>query len=85
MNLTYKTNSMDLQIIQNKIFQIRGYKVMLDFHLAELYQVETRALKQAVKRNMNRFPPDFAFPLEKEEWKEVITNCDNLPYDFSGR
>lgn len=79
MNLTYKTNSMDLQIIQNKIFQIRGYKVMLDFHLAELYQVETRALKQAVKRNMNRFPPDFAFPLEKEEWKEVITNCDNLP------
>ena len=52
---------------------------MLDFHLAELYQVETRALKQAVKRNMNRFPPDFAFSLEKEEWKEVITNCDNLP------
>ena len=79
MNLTYKTNSMDLQIIQNKIFQIRGYKVMLDFHLAELYQVETRVLKQAVKRNMNRFPEDFAFSLEKEEWKEVITNCDNLP------
>lgn len=52
---------------------------MLDFHLAELYQVETRALKQAVKRNMNRCPEDFAFSLEKEEWKEVITNCDNLP------
>ena len=46
---------MDLQIIQNKIFEIRGCRVMLDFHLAELYQVETRALKQAVKRNLSRF------------------------------
>ena len=41
---------MDLQIIQNKIFEVRGCRVMLDFHLAELYQVETRALKQAVKK-----------------------------------
>ena len=40
---------MDLQIIQNKIFEVRGYRVMLDYHLAELYQVETRTLKQAVK------------------------------------
>src|ERR1035437_299943 len=70
---------MELQIIQNKIIEIRGHKVMLDFHLAELYEVETRALKQAVKRNMERFPEDFMFILTKDEWKEVITNCDNLP------
>lgn len=48
---------MDLQIIQNRIFEVRGSRIMLDFHLAELYQVETRALKQAVKRNISRFPP----------------------------
>lgn len=58
---------MDLQIIQNKIFEVRGCRVMLDYHLAELYQVETRALKQAVKRNIERFPGDFMFVLSKEE------------------
>ena len=58
---------MDLQIIQNKIFEVRGCRVMLDYHLAELYQVETRALKQAVKRNIKRFPSDFMFVLTKEE------------------
>ena len=52
---------------------------MLDFHLAELYQVETRALKQAVKRNLSRFPSDFAFQLTKDEWQELITNCDKFP------
>jgi hypothetical protein len=70
---------MELQVIQNKIFEIRGYRVMFDFHLAELYQVETRALKQAVKRNMDRFPDDFMFEVSKKEWIEVITICDNLP------
>ena len=58
---------MDLQIIQTKIFEVRGCRVMLDYHLAELYQVETRALKQAVKRNIKRFPSDFMFVLTKEE------------------
>lgn len=58
---------MDLQIIQNKIFEVRGCQVMLDYHLAELYQVETRALKQAVKRNIERFPSDFMFVLTQEE------------------
>lgn len=58
---------MDLQVIQNKIFEVRGCRVMLDFHLAELHQVETRALKQAVKRNIGRFPSDFMFVLSKEE------------------
>ena len=58
---------MELQIIQNKIFEVRGCRVMLDYHLAELYQVETRALKQAVKRNIERFPGDFMFVLTQEE------------------
>ena len=58
---------MDLQIIQNKIFEVRSCWVILDYHLAELYQVETRALKQAVKRNIERFPGDFMFVLTQEE------------------
>ena len=52
---------------------------MLDFDLAILYGTETRILKQAVKRNKERFPKDFMFQLTKKEWQEVITNCDNLP------
>lgn len=58
---------MDLQIIQSKIYEIRGCRVMLDSDLAALYQVETKALKQAVKRNLDRFPDDFMFELTKEE------------------
>ena len=56
-----------LELIQSKIYEIRGQRVMLDFDLAELYQVETRALNQAVKRNSERFPEDFMFRLTKEE------------------
>ena len=59
---------MELAIIENKIVEIRGVKVMLDFDLAELYEVETKALNQAVKRNFNRFPSDFMFKLSIEEW-----------------
>jgi len=70
---------MKLSIIKTKIHNIQGNKVMLDFDLAELYEVETRVLKQAVRRNLKRFPDDFMFQLSKEVWKEVITNCDNLP------
>lgn len=73
---------MELQLIQNKIFEIRGQRVMLDYNLAELYEVETRALKQAVKRNIKRFPPDFMFELTKSEWQELITMCDNLPQNL---
>lgn len=58
---------MDLKIIQSKIYEIRGFRVMLDSDLASLYQVETKALKQAVKRNIDRFPEDFMFELTKEE------------------
>ena len=70
---------MELQTIQTKIYYIRDCKVMLDFDLAELYEVETRALKQAVKRNLDLFPDDFMFQLTKIEWQELITNCDKLP------
>ena len=70
---------MELQILQQKIFTIRGNKVMLDFDLAQLYDVETRVLKQSIRRNSYRFPNDFMFELTKNEWNKVITNCDNLP------
>ena len=52
---------------------------MLDFDLAEIYETETRILKQSVKRNIDRFPKDFMFQLTKKEWQELITICDNLP------
>ncbi|HNW91097.1 MAG TPA: ORF6N domain-containing protein [Bacteroidales bacterium] len=64
--------------IITQIFYIRGRKVMLDFHLAGMYEVETRALKQQVNRNIERFPEDFMFRLTEKEWKELITICDNL-------
>ncbi|BES61827.1 ORF6N domain-containing protein [Dysgonomonas capnocytophagoides] len=65
---------MELQIIQNKIFEIRGMRIMLDFDLAELYQVETKNLKRAVKRNIERFPDDFMFELTADEWE--ILRCN---------
>jgi len=64
---------MESALIQNKIFEIRGHKVMLDFDLAALYNVETRALKQAVKRNIFRFPKDFMFTLTEEEIKLMVS------------
>ena len=64
---------MELQVIQNKIYEIRGQRVMLDFDLAAIYQVETRALKQAVRRNIERFPDDFLFVLTREEANSLIT------------
>jgi hypothetical protein len=62
---------MQLQIIQQKIFEIRGQKVMLDFDVAVLYEVETRVLNQSVKRNIKRFPKDFMFQLTKKEWNSM--------------
>jgi hypothetical protein len=58
---------MELQTIQSKIYEIRGRKVMLDFDLAEMYGIETKRLKEAVRRNIERFPDDFMFTLTKEE------------------
>ena len=62
-------NMEQLQVIQSKIYEIRGQKVMLDRDLAELYQVETRRLNEAVKRNSKRFPSDFMFQLTSEEYE----------------
>lgn len=62
---------MELQVIQNKIYEIRGQKVMLDFDLAELYGSETKRLKEAVRRNLKRFPCDFMFELTKEEFESL--------------
>lgn len=77
---------MDLQLIQNKIFEVRGCRVMLDYHLAELYQVETRALKQAVKRNIERFPGDFMFVLTQEEANLLLSigvSQNVIPPDYN--
>ena len=60
---------MEINVIQTKIYEIRGQRVMLDFDLAELYEVETRVLNQAVKRNMDIFPIDFMFQLSVAEWE----------------
>ena len=62
---------MDLQIIRDKIYELRGQKIMLDFDLAEMYDEETKVLKQAVRRNIDRFPSDFMFELTKEEFESL--------------
>jgi len=64
---------MQLQQIQSKIFELRGCKVMLDSALAELYETETKRLKEAVRRNIGRFPFDFMFELDKNEFESLRT------------
>ena len=64
---------MNLEAIQNKIHSVRHQNVMFDFDLAQMYQVETRVLKQAVRRNMDRFPKDFMFQLTEEEIKTMVS------------
>lgn len=64
----------ELTVIQNKIYEIRGQRVMLDFDLAHLYQVETKVLKQAVRRNSRRFPADFMFEISAEEYNSLKTS-----------
>ena len=65
---------MKIEIIQNKIYEIRGEKVMLDFDIAHLYEVETRVFNQAVKRNIESFPKDFMFRLTTSEWLEISSS-----------
>lgn len=62
---------MNLEIIENRIIELRGQKVMLDFHLADLYEIETKVLKQAVRRNLHRFPFDFMFELSQVEFDSL--------------
>lgn len=82
-----------IEKIRNRIYDIRGRQVMLDFDLAELYGVEARVLNQSVKRNIKRFPTDFMFQLSLEEWEcmssQFVTTSrikrpkSSLPYAFT--
>jgi hypothetical protein len=81
-----------LEIIERRILLIRGHKVMLSTHLAELYEVETRVLNQAVKRNISRFPEDFMFQLNTSEADQLVSQNviphkkyfgGSLPYAFT--
>jgi phage regulator Rha-like protein len=65
-----------IRSIQNRIYEIRGERVMLDRDLAALYETETKALNLAVKRNIKRFPPDFMFQLTKEEFEEIRSQVE---------
>lgn len=67
-----------LEVIQSKIYDIRGCKVMLDFDLAEMYGTETKYLKRSVKNNLKRFPSDFMFELTKDEWDSLRCNFSTL-------
>jgi hypothetical protein len=62
----------DLQLIQSKIYEIRAYRVILDRNLAQMYEVTTGNLNKAVRRNSSRFPPDFMFQLNEEEFQNLI-------------
>ncbi len=81
----------EISVIQNKIYEIRGQRVMLDRDLAELYRVTTSALNQAVKRNIRRFPADFMFQLTKEEFANLKSHfvtsswggVRKMPYAFT--
>jgi hypothetical protein len=64
--------------IQNRIYEIRGERVMLDRDLAALYEVQTKALNQAVKRNITRFPPDFMFQLTYDEFENLRSQIESL-------
>ena len=79
---------MDLTTIQNRIYEVNGTKVMLDFDLATLYEVETRVLNQAIKRNQDNFPDDFMFRLTREEWEEISSSqivMMNIPKNRIGK
>jgi len=71
-------NIVPVEVITEKIFEIRGQKVMIDADLAVLYEIPTKALNQAVKRNAARFPDDFMFQLTLAERNELVTICDRL-------
>mgnify|MGYP001168459891 CR=1 FL=1 len=73
-----KSDNNEISEIENRIFSIRGEQVMIDRDLAELYQIGTKVLNQTVKRNLNRFPPQWRFQLSDYEVNELVTNCDRL-------
>lgn len=73
---------MELELIKNSIHEIRGKKVILDFDLAKMYQVETKYLKRTVRNNLKRFPPDFMIELSLEEWE--ILRCNFSTSSWGG-
>jgi len=86
------TKLVPVERIENRILLIRGCKVLLDRDLAELYEVPTKRLNEQVKRNLERFPEDFMFQLDRHEQRELVANCDRfarlkhsttLPYAFT--
>jgi len=90
--MNHEVSIIDSNEIQSWIFTFRGQQAMIDRDLAELYQVETKVLNQAVKRNIERFPEQFRFQLSRMERDELVTNCDRfkslkhtraLPYAFT--
>ena len=83
MHLTDQTTLLPDELIIRKIYKFREQKVMLDSDLSLLYGVETKVLNQAVKRNMNRFPPDFMFQLETEEFE--ILKSQTVTSSWGGR
>jgi hypothetical protein len=85
-------NQLIISNIESRIFSFRGMQVMIDSDLAEMYQIETKVLNQAVKRNIERFPEPFRFQLTNSEKSELVTNCDRFeklkhsssnPYSFT--
>jgi hypothetical protein len=91
-NMPKNTGIVPIEKIESRILLVRGHRVMLDADLAEVYGTSTKALNQAVKRNVDRFPADFMFRLDQQEKDEVITKCDhlqnlkfspNLPFAFT--
>ena len=67
-----------ISTIEQQIFIIRGKRVMIDRDLAKLYEVPTKRLNEAVKRNIKRFPIDFMFQINKTEFSELVANCDRF-------
>ncbi|HEY8657468.1 MAG TPA: ORF6N domain-containing protein [Hanamia sp.] len=74
-----------IQTIQNRIYEIRGERVMIDMDLASLYEVETRVLNQSVKRNIKRFPKDFMFQLTKTEFENIKYQIETLKENMSSQ
>jgi len=86
MSATGQTNKVTIpdEVLMDKIYFIRGQKVMLDRDLAELYGAETKRLKEAVKRNIDRFPEDFMFEMTKEEFEHWRTQFATSKSDQMG-
>ena len=74
---------MELEHIKNSILEKRGHKVILDFELAKMYQVETKRLKESVRRNLRRFPKDFMFELTQEKWNNLRSQIGTSSWGVS--